>query len=64
MDRIPISAGRRKTPTWRRGEVAEWLKATVLKTVDVERRPGVRIPPSPIDLAGIPQAIEMLAVSF
>ena len=29
------------------GEVAEWLKAAVLKTVEVERLPGVRIPSSP-----------------
>src|SRR2546428_1495258 len=30
-----------------RGEVAEWFKAAVLKTVEVERLPGVRIPSSP-----------------
>ena len=30
-----------------RGEVAEWFKAAVLKTVEVERLPGVRIPLSP-----------------
>ena len=29
------------------GEVAEWSKATVLKTVDRLCGPGVRIPPSP-----------------
>jgi hypothetical protein len=29
------------------GEVAEWFKAAVLKTVEVERLPGVRIPSSP-----------------
>ena len=29
------------------GEVAEWSKATVLKTVDRASGPGVRIPPSP-----------------
>ncbi len=29
------------------GEVAEWLKAAVLKTVERLRVPGVRIPPSP-----------------
>ena len=29
------------------GEVAEWSKAAVLKTVDGLNRPGVRIPPSP-----------------
>ena len=29
------------------GEVAEWSNATVLKTVDRLRGPGVRIPPSP-----------------
>jgi hypothetical protein len=27
--------------------VAEWFKAAVLKTVEVERLPGVRIPSSP-----------------
>jgi hypothetical protein len=27
--------------------VAEWFKAAVLKTVELERVPGVRIPPSP-----------------
>ncbi len=31
------------------GEVAEWLNAAVLKTVDRLRGPGVRIPPSPPD---------------
>jgi hypothetical protein len=31
----------------RRGEVAEWLMAPVLKTGVPERVPGVRIPPSP-----------------
>jgi hypothetical protein len=30
------------------GEVAEWLKATVLKTVRPARVSGVRIPPSPL----------------
>jgi hypothetical protein len=30
-----------------RGEVAEWFKAAVLKTVEAERLPGVRIPSSP-----------------
>jgi hypothetical protein len=30
------------------GEVVEWLKAAVLKTADVVRRPWVRIPPSPL----------------
>ncbi len=29
------------------GEVAEWLKAAVLKTVESSRAPWVRIPPSP-----------------
>jgi hypothetical protein len=29
------------------GEVAEWLKAAVLKTVELMRAPGVQIPPSP-----------------
>ena len=29
------------------GEVAEWSKAAVLKTVDRVSDPGVRIPPSP-----------------
>ena len=29
------------------GEVAEWLKAAVLKTVELARAPGVQIPPSP-----------------
>ena len=29
------------------GEVAERSKAAVLKTVELERAPGVRIPPSP-----------------
>jgi hypothetical protein len=29
------------------GEVAEWFKAAVLKTVELERVPGVRIPSSP-----------------
>lgn len=29
------------------GEVAEWFKAAVLKTVEVSQPPGVRIPPSP-----------------
>ena len=29
------------------GEVAEWLNAAVLKTVEDSRPPGVRIPPSP-----------------
>jgi hypothetical protein len=33
------------------GEVAEWFKAAVLKTVEVERLPGVRIPSSPPDFA-------------
>jgi hypothetical protein len=33
------------------GEVAEWFKAAVLKTVEVERLPGVRIPSSPPLLA-------------
>src|SRR6478735_4001782 len=32
-----------------RGEVAEWFKAAVLKTVEAERLPGVRIPSSPPD---------------
>ena len=31
------------------GEVAEWLKAAVLKTVKPLRASGVRIPPSPND---------------
>src|SRR5690242_9562203 len=30
-----------------RGEVAEWFKAAVLKTVEAGRLPGVRIPSSP-----------------
>ena len=34
-----------------RGEVAEWFKAAVLKTVEAERLPGVRIPSSPPDFA-------------
>jgi hypothetical protein len=29
------------------GEMAEWLKAAVLKTVESLRAPGVRIPLSP-----------------
>ena len=29
------------------GEVAEWSNAAVLKTVEVSKVPGVRIPPSP-----------------
>ena len=29
------------------GELAEWLNAAVLKTVEPERAPGVRIPNSP-----------------
>jgi hypothetical protein len=36
------------------GEVAEWFKAAVLKTVELERVPGVRIPPSPIPESRIP----------
>ncbi len=36
------------------GEVAEWSKAAVLKTADPSRGPGVRIPPSPPALEGIP----------
>ena len=32
---------------FRRGEMAEWFKAAVLKTVGSERGPGVRIPLSP-----------------
>ena len=32
---------------WTYGEVAEWLKAPVLKTGDPGRGPRVRIPPSP-----------------
>ena len=32
--------------------MAEWFKAAVLKTVEVERLPGVRIPLSPPYLAG------------
>ena len=34
------------------GEVAEWLKATVLKTVRRASVSGVRIPPSPPVFAG------------
>ena len=30
-----------------RGGVSEWLKETVLKTVEPVRAPGVRIPPPP-----------------
>ena len=33
------------------GEVAEWFKAVVLKTTELETVPGVRIPPSPPDYA-------------
>ena len=32
------------------GEVAEWSIAAVLKTVELSRAPGVRIPPSPPSL--------------
>jgi hypothetical protein len=34
---------------FRRGEVAEWSIAMVLKTIGPARAPGVRIPPSPPD---------------
>src|SRR6185369_14496125 len=36
------------------GEVAEWFKAAVLKTVEAERLPGVRIPSSPPTFAPAP----------
>jgi hypothetical protein len=34
------------------GWVAEWFKAAVLKTADVVRHPGVRIPPHPLLILG------------
>src|SRR6476659_1506112 len=39
-----------------RGEVAEWFKAAVLKTVEAERLPGVRIPSSPPAFARLRRA--------
>src|SRR4051812_34833416 len=42
IDRYRCASGRPAI-----GEVAEWFKAAVLKTVELERVPGVRIPSSP-----------------
>ena len=42
---ITVSDCRVRNAQW--GEVAEWLKAAVLKTVEAGRLPGVRIPSSP-----------------
>jgi two-component system invasion response regulator UvrY len=45
--------------------MAEWFKATVLKTVELARAPGVRIPlspPSNVNLAGMQILIKVLLV--
>lgn len=46
-EQLPWRTGRTAT-----GGLAEWLKATVLKTVDGVTRPGVRIPHPPPKHAG------------
>ena len=43
--------------------MAEWFKAAVLKTVEVERLPGVRIPSSPNPLPAKSQVLHVKGVS-
>ena len=47
MSAHPSCGEPRKSCISRIGEVAEWLKVAVSKTVELERVPRVRIPPSP-----------------